>query len=275
MAATLMLGNEIATKTYEYVKNKVESLSTRGVTPYLVAILVGDDPGSMAYLKIKAKMCMDCGIKFSLLEFPSNIAENELIDQINLLNQSLEVTGIIIQLPLPISINRDAVLLAVSEHKDIDAFSYTLRKTSAISVRPPAPAGMIEILNHYNVSMANKRVVIVGEGLLVGQPLEKMLIEAHIYPTVIHDQSEKSLQVLKEADVVFCGVGKANIITPEMLRFKVVVIDAGYNKVNGVTYGDCDLRCAQIASFITPSIGGIGPLTVSNLLKNVVDIIEK
>jgi methylenetetrahydrofolate dehydrogenase (NADP+)/methenyltetrahydrofolate cyclohydrolase len=275
MSATLMLGNEIATKTYEYVRNKVKSLKTKGVAPYLVAILVGDDPGSVAYLKIKARMCMDCGIKFKLLEFPSYITERELIDRINILNESPEVTGIIIQLPLPSSIERDKLLLTVDESKDIDAFTYSLKDNSKISVRPPAPAGMIEIINHYHIDMIGKQVVIVGDGLLVGQPLGKMLLELGIHANVIRDQSKASLQFLKEADIIFCGVGKANIITPEMLRANVVVIDAGYNKIDGVTYGDCDVRCAQIASFITPSIGGIGPLTVSNLLKNVVDIIEK
>lgn len=274
MSVTLMFGDEIATKTYDYVNNKVKYLKSRGKAPYLVAILVGDDPGSLAYLKIKAQKCEEYGIKFKLLNYQSKVSEQELIKQIDILNKSDDVTGIIIQLPLPTSINRDKILLAVSEHKDIDAFTYSLNNDSTILVRPPAPTGMIGLLNHYHINMTNQKIVIVGDGILVGQPLRKMLSEMGLDSIVICDQEEESLRALRKADIVFSGVGKANIITPDMLHENVIIVDAGYNKIGGVTYGDCDKRCADMASYFTPPIGGVGPLTVSNLLKNVVDIIE-
>lgn len=274
MSATLMLGNQIAKQTYAYVQNKVNALNKKHIHPSIVAILVGDDPGSVAYLNIKEKKCRACDIIFNLAKFPSTVSESDLVAHIQQLNKSSDITGIIIQLPLPRSLDRDEILLSVDQKKDIDAFTFSLNDQSNIAIRPPAPAGMIEILDQYQIDLVGKNVVIVGDGLLVGQPLHKMLSEININATIIADQSANSLSILKNADIVFSGVGKANLIQPEMLKHGVVVVDAGYAKVNEVTCGDCDPKCAEVASWITPPIGGIGPLTVANLLKNVVDIIE-
>lgn len=275
MPATLMYGNQIAKRTYAYVQNKVTKLNKKHIYPSIAAILVGDDPGSIAYLNIKEKKCQECNIKFSLAKFSNMVNESELTEYIQKLNESSDITGIIIQLPLPDSLDRNKILLLVDEKKDIDAFTFSLSENAHLDVRPPAPAGMIEILVEYGINLNQKNVVIVGGGLLVGQPLRKMLSEMNVNVTIIEDQSNNSLSVLKNADIVFCGVGKAKLIQPEMLKNGVVVVDAGYNKVDGVTYGDCDPKCAQIASWITPPIGGVGPLTVANLLKNTVDIIDE
>lgn len=275
MSATLMLGNQIAKQTYAYVQNKINALIKKHIHPSIAAILVGDDPGSIAYLGIKEKKCRECDIKFNLAKFPNAVSESDLITYIEQLNKSSDITGIIIQLPLPRSLDRDKILLSVDEKKDIDAFTFSLNDQSSIGIRPPAPAGMIEILDQYQIDLVGKNVVIIGDGLLVGQPLHKMLSEININATIIADQSANSLSILKNADVVFSGVGKANLIMPNMLKRGVVVVDAGYAKVNGVTCGDCDPKCAEVVSWMTPPIGGIGPLTVANLLKNVVDIIEE
>ncbi len=275
MPAKLLLGKPLADLIYQEVQDGVENIKRLGKSVTIRAVLVGEDPSSLTYLRIKQRMCEKCGIEYQVDSYPASISESELVKKLEDLNKDPGVNGIIVQLPLPAEMDTKRVLTSISPEKDIDAFNFIFDKDSGYMNIPPTPKGMTEILIHNHIEIYQKDVVVVGNGLLVGMPLMKLLnsLEARIVQT--EDLDDWSISKLKKADIVFTGVGKADLIKPEMLKNGVVLVDAGYDKVGDEIHGDVDPKCADVASAMTPPIGGIGPLTVANLLKNAVELTEK
>jgi len=273
--AKLLLGKPSADLIYSEIDQKVSKLNDRGGAVNIRAILVGNDPASIAYLNIKEKRCSEHNIDYKIDRFDENTTTEQIIEHINKLNVDKPVTGIIVQLPLPKQIDFISVLKSINTKKDIDAFHFVLDQNPSFATIPPTPKGMTEILVHNHIEIYQKNVVVVGNGLLVGQPLFRLLGALDCSLSQIDDLSPESKQILKSADIVFSGVGKANIIQPDLLKPGCVIVDAGYEKVDGVVCGDADPRCAEVASYMTPPIGGIGPLTVANLLLNAVELANK
>ncbi len=274
MTAKMLLGKPLASKIYEDVTLAAKALKANGKSVHIRGVLVGDDPASIAYLRIKEQRCRECHIYFSLVSYPADIAEDELVQSIKHMNSDDDITGIIIQLPLPSTVDRDLVLKTVMPRKDIDAFFYTLRVPTDLpeTILPPTPAGMMRILDQYNILLENKQIVVVGNGLLVGNPLLQLLKQRGFHPVLVDTHTPKYVEIIQSADVLFTGVGQANVITPEMIKPGVVIVDAGYDKVGDKVYGDVSADCMAKAAYMTPAIGGIGPLTVACLLSNAVEL---
>ena len=275
MSATLLLGQPIADQVYASVSKGVQKLNRLGRRVHICAVLVGEDPGSIAYLRIKEARCKSLGIDFTLRTLAANTAYEQLEALILELNNDRNITGIIVQLPLPDHLDRDRILQLVRSLKDIDAFFYSLSRTATITgVPPPTPHGMLKLLDYYHLEMQNKNVVVVGHGLLVGQPLAQMIKERGIHPAVIEEDAHGDQALLQSADIIMTGVGHPNLIQPGMIKEGVVIVDAGYEKVNGRVYGDVSAECAEKALAMTPSVGGVGPLTVACLLENALKLAQ-
>lgn len=273
MLAQQLLGAPLAKRLYAQIHQDAELMREHGKPIFIQGILVGDDPASLSYLRIKAQMCQKCSIDFALKRFVAGVSEDEVISYIDKQNSDQSVTGIIVQLPLPRVINRERVLGTVTPAKDIDAFFYTLEKNVYdLDIRPPTPAGMLALFDQTGVNISGKNVVIVGHGILVGRPLARMLRERGMEPTVVVQSTPNYRDIIASADVLFTGVGEFNLVKANMIKPGVVIIDAGYSKIDDVVYGDVARECAQIASFMTPPVGGVGPLTVAYLLKNAVSL---
>lgn len=267
---TIILGTAVASAIYDDIKSVMQT------TPYSVhlrGVIVGDDAASIAYQNLKERACERCEFAYSRRTFSNDIHQAALRNELQHMNQDADLTGIIIQLPLPSHIDRDTVLKVLDQHKDVDAFFYTSARPNAsqTSIRPPTPLAMLKLFEATGQTLDGKRIVIVGNGFLVGRPLAMMLRDQGIEALVIDLDTRNRLEYIKQAEVLFTGVGQANVITPNMIADRVTIIDAGYTRINGKTYGDVDERCIEKALFMTPATGGVGPLTVACLMQNALE----
>ncbi|MCU0104078.1 bifunctional methylenetetrahydrofolate dehydrogenase/methenyltetrahydrofolate cyclohydrolase FolD [Acholeplasma vituli] len=267
-------GKGLAKQNEITLKNRVIELKKKfGITPSLRVILVGESPASIAYVNSKKKACDRVGIDGEIIRLPSDISEEVLIDKIESLNHDDAVDGILIQLPLPKHINETFVLNKVSPSKDVDGL-HTINAgklfTKQPGVVPATPLGVIMLLKHYQIPLEGKYAVVVGRSNLVGMPLAKLLNDADATVTVVHRKTEDITRFTKEADILCVAVGKPNFITKDMVKPGSVVVDVGINRVGESLVGDVDFEeIKDIASYITPVPGGVGPMTISALLFNV------
>jgi methylenetetrahydrofolate dehydrogenase (NADP+)/methenyltetrahydrofolate cyclohydrolase len=256
------------------LKERVKSLKQKfGFTPTLRVILVGENPASIAYVNSKKKACDRVGIDGDIIRLPIDIQEEALIEKIEALNHDPKVDGILIQLPLPKHINETFVLNKVSPDKDVDGL-HTINAgklfTKQPGVVPATPLGVMMLLNHYQIPIDGKYAVVVGRSNLVGMPLAKLLNDADATVTVVHRKTQHIEQFTKQADILCVAVGKPNFITKDMVKPGAVVVDVGINRVGDILVGDVDFEGVQsVASYITPVPGGVGPMTISALLFNV------
>lgn len=256
------------------LKEKVKTLKQKfGFTPTLRVILVGENPASIAYVNAKKKACDRVGIDGEIIRLPLDIQEEALIEKVESLNHDPKVDGILIQLPLPKHINETFVLNKVSPDKDVDGL-HTINAgklfTKQPGVVPATPLGVMMLLNHYQIPIDGKYAVVVGRSNLVGMPLAKLLNDADATVTVVHRKTQNIEQFTKQADILCVAVGKPNFITKDMVKPGAVVVDVGINRVGDQLVGDVDFENVQdIASYITPVPGGVGPMTISALLFNV------
>lgn len=273
MSAKELLGAPLANRLYAEIRDQATQLREAGKPLFIRAILVGDDPASLSYLRIKQSMCEKCSIDFELNRFESDCREDEVVSYIQDQDADNSVSGIIVQLPLPNHMNRDRILSAVSPEKDIDAFYFTMAQvTLDTGIRPPTPAGMLALFDQTGESLQRKNVVVIGHGILVGKPLAQMLRERGVEPQVVVRDTPHYEAIIASADVLFTGVGEFNLVKPNMIKRGVIIIDAGYTKIDDVVYGDVAHECTLTASYMTPPVGGVGPLTVAYLLKNAVTL---
>ena len=278
MSAKILSGREAADALLAKLKPEVKKLD-----PKLVIVQVGDDPASASYIKQKLKSCDAVGMRHEHMHLDAKISLDELMQTIEQLNADADVTGFIVQLPLPKHLEASVpqIIKAVDPKKDVDGFgAYNLGKTF-LSVEfehlPPAtPAGVIELLSYYKIPIEGKHAVIVGRSNIVGKPLAVMLLNRGATVTVCHSKTKDLASITRQADILCAAVGKAKMITKDMVQPGAVIIDIGVSRDEQGLKGDVDFDAVQeIASAITPVPGGVGPMTVASLIRNCVRAKER
>ena len=278
MAARILSGREAADHLLDILQEKVKALD-----PKLVVVQVGDDPGSASYIRQKFKSCEKIGMRSEHKHLPAKTSLRELMAIIDSLNTDDDVSGFIVQLPLPdlLSQHVPEIIRAIDPRKDVDGFgAYNLGKmllSREFEHLPPAtPAGIIYLLEYYRIDIAGRHTVIVGRSNIVGKPLSLMLLNRDATVTVCHSRTEDLGAITVQADILVAAAGKARLITADMVKEGAVVIDVGMNKVDAVLVGDVDFeQVKERASAITPVPGGVGPMTVASLMRNCIRAKER
>jgi len=251
-----------------------------GITPGLAVILVGNDPASTVYVRNKHRGCEEAGMNSYQIYMPEETTEDELLSKIDELNSSDDVHGILVQLPLPKHISEDKVIARISPDKDVDAFNnYNVGKilTGKYDFLPCTPAGIMELLKYYNVEISGKECVVIGRSNIVGKPMALLLLAANGTVTVCHSRTKDLSEITKRADILVVAIGKANFVGKNMVKDGVIIIDVGINRLpDGKLAGDVNFaEVEEKASMITPVPGGVGPMTISMLLKNTLTAAKK
>ena len=274
-------GKLVSAALREEIKNETaEFISRTGIVPGLAVILVGNDPASAVYVRNKHKACLDVGFRSYQIELPESTEERELLKKIDELNKNPEVHGILVQLPLPKHISEDRVINAISPDKDVDAFhpaNVGRIVTGKYDFLPCTPAGIMSLLDYYNVDIKGRRCVVVGRSNIVGKPMALLLLERHGTVTVAHSRTVDLKAVTRDADILVVAVGKPNFIKGDMVKDGAVVVDVGINRTaDGKLVGDVDFaEVAPRASLITPVPGGVGPMTITTLMRNTLSAAVK
>jgi len=271
--AQIIDGKLVSRAVRENIKAKVDSIPEGVRHPGLAVIIVGEDPASKVYVRNKKLACEEVGYLSREYALPAETPEQELLSLIDKLNADSEIDGILVQLPLPRGFDEKKVIQHISPSKDVDAFSYV--NVGRITVGdadfvPCTPAGVMELLSYYNIELEGKRAVVVGRSNIVGKPQALLLLEKNATVTVAHSRTRDLASVTREADVLVVAVGRAKFVTADMVKEGAVVIDVGMNRdENGKLCGDVDFASVESkASYITPVPGGVGPMTITELMKN-------
>lgn len=272
--AELISGKVVSAKVREDIKADTASFKEQyGTAPGLAVIMVGDNPASAVYVRNKHKACLEVGMTSYEIKFDADISEDELLSKIDELNEDDNVDGILVQLPLPKTINEQKVINRISPTKDVDAFhpeNVGKIMIGNYTFLPCTPAGIVELLNYYNVDIEGKSCVVVGRSNIVGKPMAHLLLERNGTVTVCHSRTKNLKEITSSADILVVAIGKAKFLTDDMVKPGAVVIDVGINRLDdGTLAGDVDFGAVQsLASMITPVPGGVGPMTITMLLKN-------
>lgn len=275
--AQLLDGKKLRDKILAELKLKIDKFEKK---PTLVVILVGENSASKIYVNNKKKTAEKLGINSKVLQYPQNITEAELLNKIEELNNDDTVTALLVQLPLPERISKEKVINTINPKKDVDGFTPEnfgkLFSGEEPTVYPCTPKGIMLLLAEYNIEVEGKHVVIVGRSNIVGKPLSQMMLNKNATVTICHSKTQNLADIIKTADVVVSAVGK-NVIKGEMLKNDCVIVDVGiFKDENGKTRGDVDFETAfHIASYISPVPGGVGPMTITSLMLNTVELFEK
>ena len=275
MSAIILDGKAVSKKVIEELRGQVENLAQQDIIPGLAVVLVGDDPASQLYVKKKEEACRELGIRSEVVRLDQEISQETLMNQVDRLNSDGKVHGIIIQLPLPKGLDTDQVLDRIAVEKDVDCFHPFNFGQLAIGqgrLLPCTPAGVMELLKRYDISLASKDCVVIGKSNIVGKPLALMLLQAGATVTVCHSQTRDLADICRRADIIVSAVGKEKLVTADMVKAGAVVVDVGINRnQEGKVVGDVDFGpVEEKAGAITPVPGGIGPMTIAMLMKNVV-----
>ena len=274
MSALKMDGKVIAERIRKEIAGKVAKLST----PIgLGTILVGSDPGSVAYVDGKHKDCAQVGIKSIKVNLPDSVSTADVVAAVNKLNQDPNCSGFIVQLPLPSGIDVQEVLSAIDPKKDADGLTPTNLGNLVLSfneIIPCTPKAIVALLSEYKIKLSGAKVLIIGRGLTVGRPLSILLSQKAINATITlaHSATSNLSALIKDSDVVIAAIGSAHFIKPEMVKPGAVIVDVGITRVDDKLVGDVDPTVAQIASAMAPMPGGVGPLTRAMLLQNVFEL---
>ena len=271
MSAILMDGKALSAKVRGQILEETHQLEQRGVRPGLAVILVGEDPASQVYVRNKEKACAECGFYSEKYVLPAETSEKELLGLIAELNQNERIHGILCQLPLPSHISEQAVIAAIDPKKDVDAFHPVNVGRILIGdydFVPCTPAGVMELLDEYNIAPKGRRCVVIGRSNIVGKPMGLLLLHRHGTVTICHSRTEQLADICREADILVAAVGRAGFVTPDMVKPGAAVIDVGMNRVDGKLCGDVDRAVAEVAGYFTPVPGGVGPMTITMLMKN-------
>lgn len=275
----LLDGKSVAAAIKKELKNNVDAWVHRGVRPGLAAVLVGDDPGALAYARAKGKACEGLGIGFSLYHLPGTTSEDTVLEKIESLNADPGVHGIILELPLPSQVDRRRAMKAVDPLKDVDGV-HPLNRGMLMAgdqgLFPATPLSCLEILRRYGIDVAGRDVVLVGRGETVGKPLVFLLLRENATVTVCHTRTVGLAEHTRRAEILITAAGRPGLVTGEMVRDGVVVVDAGINPApGGGLCGDVDYAgVAPKAAAITPVPGGVGSLTTVLLLRNVLTAMD-
>ncbi|MEH7383113.1 bifunctional methylenetetrahydrofolate dehydrogenase/methenyltetrahydrofolate cyclohydrolase FolD [Bacillus sp. JJ1533] len=276
MTAEIISGKELAQSKRNEIALEVQKLSKEGIVPGLAVLLVGNDPASRSYVKGKEKACKETGIHSLMLEYPETITEEFLLGEIERLNQDPSIHGILVQLPLPKSINETAVIERISPEKDVDGFhpiNIGRMMTGQDAFLPCTPFGIIEMVKSKQISIEGKHVVVVGRSNIVGKPVGQLFLKENATVTYCHSRTTNLKEMTLQADILVAAVGKANFIPGDYIKEGAVVIDVGVNRLEstGKLVGDVVFDDAkEKASYLTPVPGGVGPMTITMLLHNTV-----
>ena len=274
MPATIIDGKQVQASIREELAKKVQELKAKhGLTPGIGVILVGEDPASQSYVKSKEKTANELGYYSKTIRVPVETTEAEVLKLVGEFNKDPQIHGILVQLPLPPHINENSIIFAIDPKKDVDGFHPVnigkLHMGEECFV-PCTPAGVMELLKRTGVELKGKNAVVVGRSNLVGKPVSMLLLAQHATVTICHSRTKDLAAECRRADVLVAAVGKAKMITADMIKPGAVVIDVGVNRVEGgKLVGDVDFEGAvNVASAITPVPGGVGPMTIGMLMKN-------
>ena len=274
--AEIISGKIVAEKLRGEISEEISNFKEiNGYAPGLAVIVVGDNPASAVYVRNKHKACLDVGITSYQIELEHSTSEDELLGRIDELNKNDNVHGILVQLPLPGHISEERVLNSISPDKDVDAFhpiNVGKIMIGNYDFLPCTPAGVMELLKHYNVDVQGKNCVVIGRSNIVGKPMSMLLMEKNGTVTICHSKTKNLEKICRDADIIVVAIGKPEFLTADMVKPDAVVIDVGINrKSDGKLCGDVDFESVEkIASMITPVPGGVGPMTITMLLKNTI-----
>jgi methylenetetrahydrofolate dehydrogenase (NADP+) / methenyltetrahydrofolate cyclohydrolase len=266
---TILDGKKCSEKRLELLKEEIED---SGLYPRLATVIVGSDPASRMYVRMKHRACEQVGIGSVGIELPEKTTTEDVLDAVRRLNADPEIDGILVQLPLPKGIDSERIIGAISPEKDVDGyhpenlgllFSGKPRFTSC------TPTGIMTLLAEYNIPVAGSKAVVAGRSIDVGRPMAALLLNADATVTICHSRTKDLARELRQADILVSAIGKAHFIKPEMVKPGAVVIDVGINQLDGKLVGDVDFAAVrEIASAITPVPGGVGPMTIATLMEN-------
>ena len=290
MTAKLILGKEVSEEIYGELRQRIEALKARGVTPGLAVVLVGDDPASQVYVRKKGEMCEELGMRSTTIIMPKETTQEELLRKVAELNADPSIHGYLVQLPLPDHIDEEAVIDAIDPSKDVDCFHPSNVGRMLIGepdFLPATPAGVQQMLVRSGIETAGKHVVVVGRSNIVGKPMAAMMVQrgagADSTVTVVHSKTPNLAEITSTADILVVAIGKPRFITADMVKEGAVVIDVGTNRIQDPTHpkgsrlvGDVDFDAVkEKASYITPVPGGVGPMTICMLMANAVRAAER
>jgi len=275
MAARVLDGKALAAAVRASVKETVARLAARRVRPGLAVILAGDNPASAVYVRNKARACEETGVRSEVHRYGADVTERALLDRIAALNADPGVHGILVQLPLPGRINARRVLEAVAPAKDIDGFHFEnlgALVAGQSKLVPCTPAGVMRLIEHAGVTLAGRHAVVIGRSSIVGKPLALLLLQKDATVTICHSKTMELQKLTREADVLVAAVGRPKLVTAAMVKPGACVIDVGINRLPDATLaGDVDFDAVKnVAGWITPVPGGVGPMTIALLLENCV-----
>lgn len=272
--AILIDGKAVTAKVREEIKNERDAFEKEtGIKPGLAVIIVGDDPASQVYVRNKGKACEEVGFYSEIHRLPAETTEEELLALVHSLNENEKIHGILVQSPLPKHLDEALIVNNIRYEKDVDAFHPVNVGKIMIgdyNFLPCTPAGVMELLKAYDIDVTGKEVAVVGRSNIVGKPQAMLMLHANATVTICHSRTKNLKEVLNRADVVVMAIGKAKFLRADMIKEGAVVIDVGMNRdENGKLCGDVDFdECEKKASYITPVPGGVGPMTITMLMKN-------
>ena len=272
--AEIISGKVVSEKLRLELKDSISKfILESGHTPGLAVVLVGDNPASQVYVRNKHKACLEVGINSYEINLPTETTEEKLLSVIDELNFDSRVDGILVQLPLPKHIDEERVINRINPEKDVDAFSPSNVGRIMIgnyTFLPCTPAGVMELLKHYNIAIEGKNCVVIGRSNIVGKPMAMLLLEKNGTVTVCHSRTQNIVEICRSSDIIVVAVGRAGFLTADMVKPGAVVIDVGINRGDdGKLCGDVAFdEVEKVASYITPVPGGVGPMTITMLLKN-------
>ncbi len=278
--AKLIDGKIISAAVKDGVRDEIATLKEQGVAACLAVIIVGDDPASKIYVANKERACEYTGIRSEKYALPADTTMDELLTLIERLNNDSSINGILCQLPLPKGLDEQKVIDAISPLKDVDAFhpvNVGKIMVGNFDFLPCTPAGIMEMLHYEGIEVAGKSCVVIGRSNIVGKPMSMLLLHENGTVTVCHSKTKNLAEVTKTADILVSAVGRANFVTADMVKPGAVVIDVGMNRdADGKLCGDVDFASVEpICSAITPVPGGVGPMTISMLMKNTLTAVKK
>ena len=273
MSAQIINGKQVSQNIKERIKNEVSELKEKGIVPGLAVVIVGDDPASRVYVNSKKKACEELGMYSEEYALPKETTQEELIALVEKLNKDDKINGILVQLPLPKHLDEKAVINTIVPEKDVDAFhpvNVGKIMIGDFDFLPCTPAGVMELIKETGIEIAGKECVIIGRSNIVGKPQAMLMLHKNATVTICHSKTKDLKEVVKRADIVVAAVGVAKMVTKDMVKEGAVVIDVGMNRLpDGKLCGDVDFDgVSEVASFITPVPGGVGPMTIAMLMEN-------
>lgn len=280
MTAQMISGKDVAAEIKLKLEQEVQDLLQQGITPGLTVVVVGEDPASQVYVRNKGKECEKIGMRSEIIRLPETTSEAELLSILDQLNHNVDVHGILVQLPLPKHISEEAILLAIDPAKDVDGFHPVNVGNMVIggeSYLPCTPAGVIELIKRTGLDMSGKHAVIIGRSNIVGKPVSMLLLRENATVTICHSRTNNIQDITKQADILIAAVGRANLVKRDWVKPGAVVIDVGVNRLDtGKLAGDVDFEdVKEVAGYITPVPGGVGPMTITMLLQNTLQAAKR